>query len=323
MGDGDIDSELNERASQRVASILERSAALRVKTTEQPGGGLLIDAGVKSAGGLEAGLELARIATAGLADIHLAATAQLGSTCPEVVIRTDRPIAACMASQYAGWHLSIGGYSAMGSGPMRAAYAGEELFNQHPSFRDTEPGRVIGLLESRALPGPEVFDFVAQKTGVQENRVTLLVAPTGSLAGSLQVVARSVETALHKLHTLGFDLTRVQAGFGAAPLPPPTPDDLAAVGRTNDAVLYGARVTLWLDGDDASLSSIGAQVPSSSSSQHGAPFAEIFERYGRDFYKIDPNLFSPAQVTLQNLSTGRSHTFGKTEPTILERSFFG
>ena len=314
---------VNERAYRRLASMLERRSILRVGAAEPSCGGILIDAGVKTLGGLEVGLELARIATAGLADVTLTSTEHPSPGCPEVVIRTDHPIAACMACQYAGWRLEVGDYSAMASGPMRAAYSNEKVFQDYSAFRDTQPKQVVGLLESRGLPGADVFEHVAEKTRVAPEQVNLLVAPTGSLAGSIQVVSRSVETALHKLHVLGFDLTRAQAGFGSAPLPPPTTNDLTAIGRTNDAVLYGARVTLWVDGDDASIRDIGAQVPSASSDQHGAPFVEVFERFDRDFYKIDPGLFSPAQVTFQNLATGRSQTFGSLEREVLEHSFFG
>ncbi|HEV3023547.1 MAG TPA: methenyltetrahydromethanopterin cyclohydrolase, partial [Pirellulales bacterium] len=149
----------------------------------------------------------------------------------------------------------------------------------------------------------------------------LLAARTASQAGTVQIVARSVETALHKLHELGFDLTRVESGWGVAPLPPPAADDLAGIGRTNDAILYGALVTLWVRGDDTSLESVGPRVPSSASPDHGEPFARIFERYDRDFYKIDPLLFSPAVVTLANLDSGHSFRFGRQLPDVIGRSF--
>jgi methenyltetrahydromethanopterin cyclohydrolase len=149
----------------------------------------------------------------------------------------------------------------------------------------------------------------------------LLLAPTASLAGSVQVVARSVETALHKLFELGFDLSRVESGYGTAPLPPASADDLVAIGRTNDAILYGGEVTLFVRGDDASLESVGPKVPSGASSDHGQPFAAIFERYHRDFYKIDPHLFSPARITLSNLDTGRTFSFGRTVPRVIHESF--
>ena len=104
-------------------------------------------------------------------------------------------------------------------------------------------------------------------------------------------------------------------------MPPVAADFLGAIGRTNDAILYGAQVVLWVRADDEQLAEIGPRVPSSTSPDHGAPFAEIFERYQRDFYRIDPLLFSPARIVLQNLRTGRSHVFGRIEREVLRRSF--
>jgi methenyltetrahydromethanopterin cyclohydrolase len=137
----------------------------------------------------------------------------------------------------------------------------------------------------------------------------------------VQIVARSVETALHKLVELGFDVGRVASGFGTAPLPPVAADDIVAIGRTNDAILYGGEVTLWVRGDDASLETIGPRVPSGASPDHGQPFAAIFERYHHDFYQIDPHLFSPATVTFVNLDTGHSFSFGHTLPRVIHESF--
>ena len=112
------------------------------------------------------------------------------------------------------------------------------------------------------------------------------------------MVARSVETALHKLHELGFDLSRVVSGQGSAPVPPVAEDDLAGIGVTNDAILYGGRVTLYVCGDDASLAEVGPQVPSCASADYGQPFAEVLASYNHDFYQIDPLLFSTATATL-------------------------
>ncbi len=322
---------LNERSLRVVDEALRDSDRLGVAVLKVPGGGRVVDAGVTASGGLEAGLLLARACLAGLAEVSLEKAEPLSAgqvapagriaSCPRVVVRTDHPVAACMASQYAGWQISVGDFFAMGSGPMRAAYAKEELFAR-VGFTE-RPERALGVLETNAIPGPDVFQHLSEKLGIAPDRISLLVASTKSLAGSLQVVARSVETALHKLLHLQFDLTRIQAGMGSAPLPPPAKDDIAALGRTNDAVLYGAHVTLWIRGDDVSIAAIGDRVPSSSSRDFGAPFSEVFERYGRDFYKVDPALFSPAQVTFQNLDTGRTQQFGRLAPDVLGRSFFG
>lgn len=176
-------------------------------------------------------------------------------------------------------------------------------------------------LETGKLPTAEVFALIAEKTGVPADMTVLLAARTASIAGNFQVVARSVETSLHKLFELGFDVWRIRSAVGIAPLPPVAKDDFAGIGRTNDAILYGGRVTLMVRGDDESIAAIGPKVPSSSSAAHGKPFAEIFEDAGRDFYKIDPHLFSPAEVVFQNLDTGRVHCFGQVAPDVLRRSF--
>jgi methenyltetrahydromethanopterin cyclohydrolase len=307
-----MDLNLNYRAANVVNAVVPRAEGLRVTVSELPGGGRGLDFGAEAEGGLAAGLALARACTADLADVVLQ---------PGEQITTDHPVAACMLSQYAGWQISVGDYFAMGSGPMRAAAAHEELFKKL-DYRE-KPARVVGVLEGRKMPGEDVVDYLCERTGVAMNGLDILLAPTASQAGGLQVVARSVETCLHKLYELGFDLYRIRSAFGTAPLPPVAKDDLSAIGRTNDAILYGGRVVLWVRGDDASLEEIGPKVPSSASPDHGATFSEIFRRYDKDFYKIDPLLFSPAEVVFQNLDTGRSHLFGARHPDVLGDSFYG
>jgi methenyltetrahydromethanopterin cyclohydrolase len=115
----------------------------------------------------------------------------------------------------------------------------------------------------------------------------------------------------------------VVSGFGSAPLPPVAKDDLGAVGRTNDAILYGGRVVLWVQGDDEQITDLGPKVPASASPDYGAPFRNIFEYYQMDFYKIDPMLFSPAEIVFCNLKSGNSFAFGRVESDVLRRSFLG
>jgi len=158
---------------------------------------------------------------------------------------------------------------------------------------------------------------------VQPANVLLLTARTASIAGSVQIVARSLETALHKLHELDFDLNQLRSGWGTAPLPPIAGDDLHAIGRTNDAILYGAFVTLWLDAPDETLRAIAPQIPSSASPDCGRPFIDIFRDYDGDFYRIDPMLFSPARVQLMSVASGNVFTSGCGDREILQRSFGG
>lgn len=312
---------LNARASKIVEEMIAGADERRIATTEADGGGLFVDCGVKARGGVKAGLDLARVCLGGLADVSIPMGEVGGRAAPMVQVWTDHPVRACLASQYAGWALSEGKFFAMGSGPMRAARGSEAIF-EAIGFRE-ESESIVGVLETKKAPPAEIFAKVAEECGVQPYNVTLLAAPTASLAGGVQIVARSIETALHKLAELKFDLGRILSAHGSAPLPPVAEDDMAAIGRTNDAILYGARVVLHVTGDDDSLAEVGPKVPSSASADFGEPFAAIFARYNHDFYAVDPHLFSPAEVTLLNLDTGRSHAFGAPRPEIVARSFWG
>lgn len=315
---------LNLQAESLAQAMLQDAAALGI-ASQRIGGACVIDCGIDVPGGLEAGRRLAEVCLAGRGEVRISMASGSGGDDAiggqVVSVRTDQPVAACMASQYAGWQIAREKYFAMGSGPMRAAAVKEALFEQIGYVE--RPEQAVGVLETRKLPPAEVCQYIAEQCHVTPERLTLLVAPTASPAGTVQVVARSVETALHKLHELGFDLSRVVSGIGSAPLPPVADDDLQGIGLTNDAVLYGGDVTLWVTGDDDSLQTIGPAVPSNSSPDHGLPFIEIFERYGRDFYRIDAKLFSPAVVTFINRDTGRSHHFGRLAPEVLRKSFGG
>jgi methenyltetrahydromethanopterin cyclohydrolase len=308
---------LNERASL-VADDLERNADRHRVHVSRVAGARVIDCGGAVVGSLAAGLAMARVCLADLGDVAYAPYPVGDVGGPAVQVATDDPVRACLASQYAGWQVSVGKYFAMGSGPMRAVAAREELFKHIPGKEESPVA--VGVLESSKHPTEEVVAAIVAKLPPVAERLTLLVASTASLAGTTQVVARSVETALHKLHELKFDVTQVVSGYGIAPLPPVATDFVQALGRTNDAILYGAKVTLWVRADDELIEQVGPKVPSHASKDHGSPFAELFARYG-DFYKIDPLLFSPAEVEFRNLKTGTCRRFGRLEPGLLRKSF--
>ena len=310
---------LNQLASRRVASLIQEAESLRIAVSRSDSGVTLIDCGIDAAGGLEAGRWMAEICMADLGQVNLVKGQPGPWPGPQVAVRTDHPVAACMAAQYAGWQISKGQFFAMGSGPMRAAAGREELFDSI-GYRE-KADQATGILESSRLPPPEVCVDIAAACGLRPDKLSLLVAPTSSLAGTIQIVSRTVETALHKLHELNFDLSCVQCGFGVAPLPPVASDDITGIGRTNDAVLYGGRVTLWVRNTDSAIQQVGPRVPSSASGDYGEPFSKIFQRYNQDFYAIDPHLFSPAEVTLINLNSGRSFHYGATRPDVLKQSF--
>jgi methenyltetrahydromethanopterin cyclohydrolase len=166
-----------------------------------------------------------------------------------------------------------------------------------------------------------VVEKVARDCGVAPERLGIAYAPTQSLAGGVQVVARVLEVALHKLHALKFPLARVLDGMGAAPLAPPHPDFITAMGRTNDAILFGGRVHLYVSGPASDARALAEALPAATSRDFGRPFAEIFRAVRGDFYAIDPMLFSPAEVLVTALESGETFRGGKLEPALLDASF--
>ena len=310
---------LNERAWQIADAMATNAGQLRVAVRKLPGGARVIDAGIEVPGGFGAGRALAEICTGGLADIAYPPIPIGGDTWPGVRVWTDHPAVACMASQYAGWAIQLGKYFAMGSGPLRAhARVEKELFAKLGYAEQAQRGVLV--LETRALPTDEVAAWVGQKAGLAPQQLTFVAAPTASLAGGVQIAARILETGLHKMDTLGFDVTKIVSGIGTAPLPPVAKNDLRAIGRTNDCILYGGQARYTVDADDAELAALVPKIPSSASKDYGTPFYEIFKRYDSDFYKIDPLLFSPAEVWLSSVQSGKTYHAGHLNPEVLRAS---
>lgn len=311
-------SRINTEALAIADRMEAGSAALGVRPHRLANGCRLLDAGVEAGGSLAAARHYAEACLGGLGRVRVAPRPLGRAVLFEARVEVDAPLVACLASQYAGWKVQAGSFFAMGSGPARAVRGAEPLFDRFP-LRITAD-RTVLLLETDRLPDAAVAASVAQGCGLEPDRLTLIAARTGSLVGSTQVAARSVETALHKLLELGFDLTTIVGGAGTCPIAPGHPDALRAIGRTNDAVLYGAEVALWVETEDARIEAILDRVPSCASREHGRLFHDLLREHG-DFYGIDPMLFSPARVTLVNAATGKVHAAGRLDEATLLRSF--
>ena len=317
---------INQRAAAIVRRMMDESEALGLGVKRLKNGTILIDAGIDVPGSLEAGRLFSEASLAGLGKVTLTQRTyhsrisgeESSFWLPAVAVNVHAPPLACMASQYAGWAVKHGDYFAMGSGPGRALFADEDIYRKL-EYRDQAETAVL-MLETREFPTVEVAAFLSEKCKVKPDRLILLVAPTASLVGSVQIAARSVETAMHKLAELGFDVRKVLTASGLCPLAPVASDDLVAVGRTNDALLYGGQVFLAVRAEDDELESFLDRIPSDSSRDYGTPFSELYQRYHGDFYQIDPRLFSPAQVEINNLNSGRTFRAGRLNPSLLRAS---
>ena len=310
---------LNRLVAPRVDALIADADMLRLAVSRSTEGVCLVDAGIATRGGIEAGRRIAEICLGGLGTVAVGPSERFSRWTTAISVTTADPVLACLASQYAGWSLAEGDFFALGSGPGRASHAGETLFGEL-GYRDQADRAVLVLEVDRAPPEP-LLGRLPELCGVAPEALTLILTPTRSLAGTVQVVARVLEVALHKAHALHFPLERIVDGVCSAPLPPPAADFIGAMGRTNDAVLYGGDVHLFVEGPEDEARDLAAGLPSSSSRDYGRSFGEIFAAYDGDFYKMDPMLFSPARVTVTAVDSGRSFRSGAFDEVVLDRSF--
>lgn len=327
-GSDDVDTtiSINALSAPLIDALIRDAARLRLKLTRLDNGCTLIDAGIECTGGLEAGRRIAALCMAGLGRVALRANPAFPDWPWQIEVATSQPVLACLASQYAGWSLGIDdparpgkSFHALGSGPARALAQREPLFAQL-AYRDTAERSCL-VLETDRYPPLALADKVARDCGIDPENLALILTPTGSLAGVVQIAARVVEVGLHKAHELGFPLHDIVDALGATPLPPPTGNGLEAMGRTNDTILFGGQIQLFVTGSDERAAALATQLPSSTSRDYGKPFARVFADYQYDFFQVDGLLFSPARVAVTALDSGRTFQGGRLDPALLNRSF--
>ncbi len=306
---------INRLAGVLVTVLRARAAQLGIRVEHLDDGVTVIDGGMEVRGSVAAGVLIGEICMGGLGKVVL--STRPSEAWPSwLEVSSAQPVLSCLASQYAGWSLSAKKEDAdgkkffsLGSGPARALACREDLFAEL-GYRDDSHSGVL-VMEVDRRPPRIVIDKIVRDCGIAREHLTLILTPTTSLAGTTQVVARVLEVAMHKAHELGFRLADIVDGSASAPLPSPSPDAGVAMGRTNDAILYGGRVHLKVSCADEDARELAERLPSANSRDYGRSFADIFRDYEYDFYKIDPALFAPAEVWVSNLASGRSwHTGG-------------
>jgi len=314
---------INKLVKPLVEKLLDLAEQLNLGVDTTNGGAKIVDAGIKHNGCLESGRIITEICMGGLGRVSLTMSNNLPKWPLTINVYSTNPVLSCLASQYAGWNLSFvkeeDNFNALGSGPCRALAQKEELFkdlNYSDKFFST-----VVIMEVDRKPPQEIIDKIINDCNISEKNLTIILTPTRSLSGCVQVVGRVLEVGMHKLHEIGFPLNKVVDGFGSAPVPPPAPDFLIGMGRTNDAILYGGSIHLYVDVENDEALELAKRLPSLTSSDYGKPFAEIFKEYKYDFYKIDKLLFSPAKVIVTTIKTGATYTEGSLNLDLIDKSF--
>lgn len=310
---------VNERANLLVAQLITSAAALQLVVSKHELGCTIVDAGINHVGCAEAGRLIAEICMGGLGAVTLQADNRFVDYTEAISVTSNQPVLACLASQYAGWALSHEKFFSLGSGPARALAQREELFKEL-AYTDSAESTCI-VLETDKIPPVEVIEKIVRDTKISAEKLTIILTPTTSIAGVVQIVGRVLEVALHKAHAIHFPLENIVSGSGVAVLPPVSKDFMTAMGRTNDAILFGGEVSLQVRCDDATAAELASKLPSSSSKDYGKTFAQVFKFYNMDFYKIDAMLFSPAKVKVTNLQTGNVFEGGQLNADLIALSF--
>jgi methenyltetrahydromethanopterin cyclohydrolase len=319
---------VNKLTQPLVKQLVENAGKLRIGVEKLENGCTIIDAGIKVPGGLEAGRLIAEICLGGMGTVTFSHSPYTSHWPLTVNVHTGNPVLGCLGSQYAGWSLSHEKYYALGSGPARAMATKVKDGKQEPveelykelAYQDSADATVL-VIENDAVPPIAIVEKIATACKVAPSQLTIIVTPTSSLAGGVQVVARVLEVAMHKAHALHFPLENIIDGSGSAPVCPPHPNFVKAMGRTNDAILFAGQVHLFVKGGDEAAEKLAKELPSSTSKDYGKPFADIFKQYDYDFFKVDAMLFSPASVIVTAVDSGKSFRAGKLDNALLDQSF--
>ena len=315
---------VNLEAKKVVDDMIANADEYHIEVSTLDNGATILDCGVNVSGSFKAGELYTKVCLGGLAEVGISIPADFSENfaLPCVKVKTAFPSISTLGAQKAGWSVSVGDFFALGSGPARALSLKPAETYEEIDYKDDSDIAIL-TLEADVLPGEDVAQYVADECGVDVANVFLLVAPTSSLVGSIQIAGRVVENGTYKmLEFIKFDVTKVKHAAGIAPIAPVDADGLKAMGKTNDAVLFGGRTFYYVEseeGDD--IEAVANQLPSSAADGYGKPFFDVFKEAGFDFYKIDKGMFAPAEVVINDLTTGKLYKAGFVNQELLKKSF--
>lgn len=311
---------VNQKAFKLVQTLCATSSEYNISIKKSRSGATLIDAGIGAKGGFNAGKIVTEICLGGLGKAQILPKKYGDLELPSLFVHTDHPAIATLGSQFAGWQIKKDDFFAIGSGPARALALKPRSIFAELKYEDKADCGVI-VLETVQEPPEELVKELALECKISARQLYTILVPTTSVAGSVQVSGRIVETGLHKLSKLGVDPLSIRYAWGCAPIAPVHPKFAEAMGKTNDVILYGGIAYFALKHEnDAELKTLLKKAPSSASKHYGKPFKLVFKEANHDFYQIDPNFFAPAVFIVNNLSTGSVFQVGKFNVEVLKQS---
>ena len=312
---------VNRGAMTLVTELIERADELQIEITTTTAGATVIDMGQRVPGSWEAGRLYAEITMGGLGSVSFGDFELGGQRLRSVLVSTEHPLEACWVAQKHAGRRPGDPHDVILAGPAKALLVPTDPSVARAGYQETHRQAVAPLQLERSVTDDDIA-WLARSCQLAPRDIFVLVAPTPSLVCAVQVAARSVDNAMHRLHSAGLELGAVESLQGSAPVPPQVNDELTALGRINDSLMYGSRVHAEVrhSGD---LLAVATQVASQPPANRGRPFLDIFAAANNDFHNVSLDVYCIAEMSITDVASGNSATAGELDYDLLRTSFYG
>ncbi len=313
---------VNEKSVRIAEQIVADPEAYKAKV-HRIRGAYIIDCGVEADGGWESARMVTEILFGGLNQISYGIFPErIGNVYYNCVnVFSDYTVLQQAACNISGWELRPGKYAPVLAGPGRTlARKPGDWLEVYSDYQDRYTKAVLTVEKGSIMSEDEVQDLI-DAVGIDPQNLYIILAASGSTVCSVEVAARILEQTLHRLREEGFNLDSIVEAHGFCVIPPVAKDDLIAMGRVNDVLMYGGQSTYTVDCEDSEIEAVIDKITCDKSPVYGTMFKEIYQQYGCDFYQVPMQTYSPAKVVIINQRTGRVFTAGEFNLEVLAQSF--
>ncbi|SHJ17446.1 methenyltetrahydromethanopterin cyclohydrolase [Clostridium amylolyticum] len=313
---------VNEKSIKLVEKMIQDPEAYKVKV-HNICGAHVIDAGVEAHGSWEAAKLVTEILFGGLNKVNLGTFPERigGVYYNSVEVYSDHVVLQQAACNISGWELRPGKYAPVLAGPGRTvARKPGDWLEKYSDYSDKYHKAVLTVEKGTLMSEEEVKDLI-DATGIDPKDLYIIVAASGSIVCSVEVAARIIEQTLHRLKEEKFNLDNIVEAHGFCVIPPVVKDDLIAMGRLNDVLMYGGQSTFTVHCEDSEIERVINKITTDKCPAYGTMFQKVYEEHGCDFYQVPMEMYSPAKVVIINEKTGRIFKAGEFNLEVLEKSF--
>ena len=328
---------VNEQSLKVVKEMMQREDSLDIDVIELKNHITIIDTGVNVKGGFKAAEYVTKAALCGFGEAKTIMAKYGSMHLPAVVAYTDLP--AIIAISYYVWpevmhppHVKTDEYSAWVSGPGKALKQKPEKVYAKLDYKDE--GSVAVLLvqpRGKQLPDESVAEKLANACGINPENLYLLVTPTNSIVGSVQVSARTMEDGFWRLtEYYGISYDRVEEIMTLTPIAPVSPKVFREpCPWADDMIRHGGVLHAWIyskEGEDLQKMAEEMVIENNPKS-FGKSFyqlAVIEKKYIGPEYDLvrlaeEGCGFVIAEACLYDTRVGRMYRAGRVHDNILEK----